>query len=426
MKRLNKLFKSKTIQNFFYLTLVQGSNFIIPLICFPYLIRILGADKFGLITFAQAIMYFFIVICDYGFNVSAVKEIAINKSNIPKVNEIYNNIISTKILLIFVTFLLLIISIFFVNKFNENYELIFFSFGMVIGQALLPIWFFQGFEDMKYITYFNLFSKIVFMVLIFWLVKSPENFKIVNLLNSFGNILSALFCFNLISKKYKIKYSVDSIYNITQRLKNDKLNFISNFSINIYINANIIILGFYEKEIIIGYYSIAEKILTASKQLITIIFYSIYSKVCLLANDSYSKLKVFLNKVTLILLVLFFTLGLVLFYGSEIICYFFSGNIFSETVLYIKLFSFTPLIIALNVPAYQTLLAFDKKKTYTFVLVLGSVINLVLSLILVPKYSALGTCVTIIITEIIITIGLHISVTFNFNKNGNRLHQILH
>ena len=147
--------EKKTIfKNFTAMGIIQILNYVMPFITLPYLARVLSVEKFGLIFFAQAIMDYFSRFVDFGFNQSGVRELAINRDNQKKVNEIFNSIFAVKLGLLTISFLILSAVIFSFEKFRNDYLIYYFTFLTVIGNVLLSSWFFQGMEKMKFITIF--------------------------------------------------------------------------------------------------------------------------------------------------------------------------------------------------------------------------------------------------------------------------------
>ena len=126
----------KTIlNNFFSLTLLKALTYLLPLITFPYLIRVLGVDKFGLVMFAQATMYYFEILVDFGFNLSATREVALNAKNKSKLNEIISSVFSIKLVLLIISGLLLLLILSVFDRFSDESLIYYYSFLKVIAFA---------------------------------------------------------------------------------------------------------------------------------------------------------------------------------------------------------------------------------------------------------------------------------------------------
>ena len=110
----------RLVENFFSLSTLQVIGYLFPLITLPYLAKVLGVEKFGVIAFASAIVAYFQSIVDYGFNYTAVRDIAKQRDDIQLVSKIFSSIMTTKILLTFVCLLLLVILILLVPLFHQN------------------------------------------------------------------------------------------------------------------------------------------------------------------------------------------------------------------------------------------------------------------------------------------------------------------
>src|SRR4051812_10374668 len=114
--------------NFISLSVLQVVGFALPLIVLPYLIKVLGIEKFGLVFFAQALISYFMVFTDYGFNLSATREISVNRDDKEKISIIFNSVLTTKIILGIIGFIILSILILFVPKLHNESLLFYLSF----------------------------------------------------------------------------------------------------------------------------------------------------------------------------------------------------------------------------------------------------------------------------------------------------------
>ncbi len=229
--------KKRLLSNFFSLSILQGANYILPLITFPYLVKVLGVEKFGLVMLAIAVISYLNILVDYGFNLTATREVSIYREDKVRLNKIFNSVLFTKFFLLNIAFIFLFIG---VELFSVSPLLFIFSFGIVIGKALFPQWFFQGMEEMKYISYINIGAKVIFMLLIFVFIRKESDYLYVPLLNSLGFIISGIVALLIVVKKYNFKLHL-SFNRVVFYLKEGFVVFLANLGSNFHRNFNIIL-----------------------------------------------------------------------------------------------------------------------------------------------------------------------------------------
>ena len=135
--------KNRIISNFFSLTVLQAANYILPLIILPFLVRVLDLENFGIVMFSQALITFIVVGVDFGFDISGTREISVSNNDKERISEVFSAIVTIRVLLIFLWFIILILLIECIPKLKANALIYYLNFGVVVGQGIFPAWFFQ-------------------------------------------------------------------------------------------------------------------------------------------------------------------------------------------------------------------------------------------------------------------------------------------
>ena len=280
----------KTIlNNFFSLTLLKALTYLLPLITFPYLIRVLGVDKFGLVMFAQATMYYFEILVDFGFNLSATREVALNAKNKSKLNEIISSVFSIKLVLLIISGLLLLLILSVFDRFSDESLIYYYSFLKVIAFAFFPVWFFQGIEKMKYVTIINIISKVIFTILIFVFIQSEKDYLLVPLVDAFGFMIGSLVALYYVFKRFNHSFVFNKFTIIKQSFIDSSMFFLSRVSVSLYTSSNILMLGLVASNVMVGYYAIAEKLYIVLRNLYQPIVQVIYPYISKSKNVKFFK-----------------------------------------------------------------------------------------------------------------------------------------
>ena len=403
--------KSKLVSNFFYLSLLQVANVVLPFLIIPHLVQVIGFDKVGIVFMAQALMTYLTIVTDYGFNLTATKFISVNRTSKNKLEFIYNAVISTKLLLIGIAFAILLLLVYFIPLFSEERMLFLFSFTIVLGNTFFPIWFFQGIEEMKYISLMNFISKIIFTVSIFFFINQKADYIKVNLLLGVGNIISSSIAYYIITKKYTIRSHFRARY-IKLQLNEGWHIFVSNLAINVYMYSNIFILGIFANKTMLGYFGIADKCIQGLRQVLSVFYQVIYPKACHVAKESHALLIEFYRKVFSKFLLFIIFCSIVIFLMAPFIVFILTKSYQPQVSGLLRMMCFIPIIVALNIPCSQSIIIYQVKKSYSIVIIIGAAINLLSNILLAKQFSAYGTVGAIYITETFITISLYLLLQY--------------
>lgn len=269
------------LSNFFSLSALQMATYLFPLITFPYLVRVLGIELFGVLSMAMAAITFLQIFTDYGFDLSATREISIHRDDPSKLSEIFSSVLTIQFILMLISFLILSILVFSIQKFSEYSEVYFVTFGIIIGFVLSPTWFFQGMEKMKFITIQTIISKLIFTFSIFIFIHNENDYLIVPLINSVGTIFAGILSLYIIHKKFEIKFAFQKPAVLKKYFQDGWDIFVQRMYVSLYGSVNILILGFLTNNTVVGYYSVATRIMDILRQIFGIIskvYYPYFTK----------------------------------------------------------------------------------------------------------------------------------------------------
>ncbi len=386
--------------NFISLTTLQGISYILPLVVLPYLIRVIGMEKFGLIAFAQSLVQYFLIFTDYGFSLSATKTIALIGEHKEKTSKVFSSVMTVKLIFAGLSFVILCALIYFVPRFKNDWLVYTLSFGAVVGSTLFPVWFFQGKEKMSYIATVNVISGIAYAICIFIFIKGPEDFLLVPLLNSLLSIISGILGLYIAFRKFRLEFIFLKYAHIKQELRTGWDIFISILAVNAYTTTRVFAVGLLTNNVITGYYSIAERIANIIQ---TFPMDSFTRAVFPRISNVFAK-----NKQRAVAIMFRIQDGITLgFVVSLPIAFFLApwiikitcGVAYKEVVLALRLLLAAVFFVGANNFKVQFLLVCGKQDLYARIHVAAALIGLPLIFILIHGFSYVGAAFATVLTE---------------------------
>ena len=370
---------------------------LIPLITYPYLIRVLGKEYYGLVIFAQAIIGYLSILVSLGFNVSATKKVSVYRNDKKKLNEIFSSVLILKSYLFLISCAILAILLIYIPR-AQGYEVLFLlSMSSCINDILYPSWYFQGIERMKYITYLTLISRLTFMVLIFFLIKKPSDYIWVPALYGFGYILSGIISSYIVFVKHKIRFYFQPIKTLKIYLLDSFPIFVSNVSVVLYVSTNKVITGALLGMEQLAYYDLAEKIITVLKTPINILGTTLFPKFNHDKNLGFAKKIIRLSvigNIFLFFLTLIFSRSIVLLLG---------GQAMEHATIIVNILAITiPVIATSNLLILSMLLPFNKERSVLFIVVTTAMlyITTISLLIFLNKFTLINISILIVFIEL--------------------------
>ncbi len=387
-------------KNIIYNLLFQVVTLVLPLVTLPYVSRVLGANGVGIYSYTSSITQYFILFGTLGLAMYGNRQIAYMRDNKEDMSRAFWSILLLRMCTTGFAAILYITIFIHTKMYNDIYMIQ----ALTIISAMLDIsWLYMGLEDFKKIVSRNIIIKILGVFLIFIFIKSYEDLGLYIFINAatllLGNAVMWIYLPKTVSK-VRIKFN-DILINIIPSIR----LFIPQIAIQIYLVLDKTFLGLLSNVTEVGYYEQSEKIVKATLAVVTVLGIVMMPRMSnLYANGDKEKMNDYLNislkGVTYVSIPMF--IGLI-GVANEFVPWFF-GDDFNKIKYLIPMLSPILYFIALSsVMGTQYLLPANRIKEYSRSVSIGAIVNIVLNIILIPQYGAIGTCIGTVVAEFTVT-----------------------
>lgn len=390
-----KMKNTRILSNTIMLMIFNLAKIIFPFITLPYLTRVLSTDTYGVVTYAKTVMNYMQIFVDFGFVLSATKDIVKCRDNKEKMELVIGDTMIARIILGLSGFLIVLLLSLVLPILRTNILYTMLSYVAVFLSIFLMDFLFRGLEKMHVITIRFIVMKVISTILTFVLIKNDSHLLLIPILDIVSTAIAIILVFIEV-KKLQLKMRFSALKNALITIKDSFTYFLSNAAATSFNALNTIIIGIYMTTTEVAYWGICIQIIGTIQACYSPISDGIYPE--MIKNKSLNLIKkvikIILPIVTLGCIISYFLAGPVLLMlgGEEYLKAVPTFIILIPTLF----FGFLSIIFG-----WPTLGAIEKTKQVTISTVTGVTTNIVLLfiLILMNKFTLINVAIVRNLTE---------------------------
>lgn len=403
---MNAQKKSLTL-NILMNAILTMSQFLFPLLTFPYISRILLPAGMGKVSFATSVVSYFALFAQLGIPTYGIRACARVRDDKEALTRTVQELFLINLVMSVLAYVALFGAILFVPRLHQEKELFLVVGLTILFNAIGMEWLYKALEQYTYITVRSILFKLIAILAMFLLVHEQSDYMIYGGVSILAS--SASNVFNFIHLYHYISLKPVGHYNFRQHFKAVFIFFAMSCATTIYTNLDTVMLGFLTSDAEVGYYNAAVKIKSILVSVVTslgvvLLPRASYYVECKLMDKFCRITHVALNFVILISVPL--TVYFILFAKEGI--FFLSGAEYEASIVPMQIIMPTLIFIGMtNIMGIQMLIPLGKERVVLYSEIAGAVADLLLNVALIPSMASAGAAIGTVVAE-----GVVFSVQF--------------
>lgn len=341
----NKLRETNVLSNFFNLSGIQLSNIILLFLIIRIVTGVGGTEVFGLVMFANKFAQSIGAVINYGTNLSGVRDVAYNINNKPELNSVFYNILWIRSI-IFVLFALIFAATYWLHF--DSYGYLLLAGPIVLAEVFNPLCFFIGTEKIRIYNIYNFLSNIIAIVSILVFIKTPGSAFWVNFILGTLNTVTYISLLIYLIGSLKIKFQLPAKHALIKMAKTNFYLTVNSVSGNLQQSIIIYALKF-DNSILLGAYTLSDRIIGQCRNLSNIIANAIYPNAVHLYKQGDALWIAYRKKTKYMLTGVFLVGAILIFILADFIIYILTNEHDANSILLLRIMAFVPVVSALNV-----------------------------------------------------------------------------
>lgn len=381
---------------------VQVATYLVPLATIPYVARVLGPGEWGRLAVAQAAGCYVMVLVEFGFGLSATREVARRRSDRRQVAEILSSVLAAKLALTLAAAAILLAIFRFVPLLRDSFLLVFMALLWAVTRAFNLMWFFQGLERVRFAASIEVAGNAAGAAAIFAVVQAPSDAWKVLLCQAAGCLLALGAQLAAAWREFPPQWP--RLRSIWDGLVIGASMFVFRSAVSFYTSANVVVVGQLGGALTAGLFAGAEKLCRAGVRLQDPFWQALYPRLCFLRGQDKKRAGVTAKIGTLILVGFGFVSSILLFLASPFLVRILLGAQYFAAVPIVRIMAFLPLTVGIACAiAFQWMLPLGRDREMTWAAVCGGAWSIGVSLALFPLYGPRGVAFATVTAELVVS-----------------------
>lgn len=388
-------------KNFLMNVAYQLLSYVFPLVTVSYVSQCLGVTNIGTYSYTYSTVYLFMLLGMLGINNYGNREIARVRDDKQACSFIFFSIYKLQLLTVGLASIGYVI---YIQCIVSEYEKLFWLQAIYLFSACLDVnWFYFGLEKFKLTITRNCIIKVASLILILFFVRTEADLAQYTVIMAGSTFLSQLYLI-LILHRYIVNVHT-TLHDSLHHLRGCCILFIPVLAFGIYRVMDKTMLGAMATVTELGYYENAERLINIPISIINALGTVMLPRMSyLLKNHSVESTKTIYASMKLALLLSCMMAAGIFLVSNDIVVVLFGYDFYKSGEI-IRILSITILASAwANVIRTQYLIPSGKDTIYVISTIGGAVVNLLLNIVLIPKYGAYGACLGTIAAEYFVMI----------------------
>ena len=410
--------KQKSLKlNFIMNAILTMSQFIFPLITFPYVSRILLPEGTGKVSFATSVVSYFAMFAQLGIPTYGIRACAKVRDNKEKLTKTVQELFIINFAMSLIAYAALFGAIAFVPRLRQDKSLFLIVSLTILFNAIGMEWLYKALEQYTYITIRSIIFKFIALIAMFALIHQKSDYVIYGGISILAASASNIFNFFHVHKPV-------GNYNFKQHFKAVAVFFAMSCATTIYTHLDTVMLGFMTSDADVGYYNAAVKIKSILVSIVTSLGVVLLPRASYyvehnLMEEFYRITKKAINFVFLVAspMMVYFII-----FAKEGI-FFLSGSAYAGSIVPMQIIMPTLLLIGLtNIMGIQMLVPLGREKTVLYSEIVGVIVDVILNALLIPRFASAGAAIGTLAAEAAVLIVQYVALKNEVREAFKNVH----